>query len=146
MGVQKNEYADVDLSGDDDRSSGRDRRSGDRFGDRNRSSDRGGSRGDRFGSREDRGSTTRRPESRSTNAAMVRLFINIGRDQKVRPGDIVGAIAGETGIAGNAIGSIDIYDKYTFVEVPKSDARKVIEMMDNNSIKGKKVNIEIAKG
>jgi ATP-dependent RNA helicase DeaD len=76
---------------------------------------------------------------------MVRLFINIGRDQKIRPGDIVGAIAGETGIAGNAIGSIDIYDKFTFVEVPKTDVQRVIKGMDNNSIKGRKVNIEIAK-
>lgn len=140
MGVQKNEFADMDLSGDD-RSERRERRGGERerFGDRGRREDRGGSRDGRSSGR------GVRENDRSTNASMVRLFINIGRDQKVRPGDIVGAIAGETGIAGNAIGSIDIYDKFSFVEVPKTDVRKVLELMDNNSIKGKKVNIEIAK-
>jgi ATP-dependent RNA helicase DeaD len=140
MGVQKNEFADMDLSGDD-RSERRERKGGERerFGDRGRREDRGGSRDGRSSGR------GVRENDRSTNASMVRLFINIGRDQKVRPGDIVGAIAGETGIAGNAIGSIDIYDKFSFVEVPKTDVRKVLEVMDNNSIKGKKVNIEIAK-
>jgi ATP-dependent RNA helicase DeaD len=139
MGVHKNEFADNDLiGGDSDRSSGRDRRSSER--DR----DRGPRRDDRS-SRDSKGSGRSRDNDRSSNAAMVRLFINIGRDQKIRPGDIVGAIAGETGIAGNAIGSIDIYDKFTFVEVPKNDVQRVIKGMDNNSIKGKKVNIEIAK-
>ena len=76
---------------------------------------------------------------------MVRLFINIGRDKKVRPGDIVGAIAGETGIHGKLIGSIDIYDKFTFVEVPRENAREVLEVMKNSQIKGKKINIEPAK-
>jgi len=75
---------------------------------------------------------------------MVRLFINIGRNQKIRPGDIVGGIAGETGIPGKLIGSIDIYDKYTFVEVPREYAGDVIKIMKDNQIKGKKINIEPA--
>ena len=50
---------------------------------------------------------------------MVRLFINIGKKQRVRPGDIIGAIAGESGMDGKLIGTIDMYDKYTFVEVPR---------------------------
>ncbi|MDO1448138.1 DEAD/DEAH box helicase [Rhodocytophaga aerolata] len=139
MGVHKNEFADMDLSGGDDRGAGRERRSGDRERDRDR-----GPRRDRD-SRDSKSTGRSRDNNRSTNASMVRLFINIGRDQKVRPGDIVGAIAGETGIAGNAIGSIDIYDKFTFVEVPKNDVQRVLKGMDNNSIKGQKVNIEIAR-
>ena len=75
---------------------------------------------------------------------MARLFINIGRKHKIRPGDIVGAIAGETGIPGKLIGTIDIYDKFTFVEVPKEYARDVLYAMKNNQIKGKKINIEPA--
>ena len=50
---------------------------------------------------------------------MVRLFINIGKAQKVRAKDILGAIAGEANIPGKLVGAIDLYDKYTFVEVPK---------------------------
>lgn len=76
---------------------------------------------------------------------MVRLFINIGRNQKIRPGDIVGAIAGETGMPGELIGTIDIYDKFTFVEVPKEYAQDVLSIMKNNQIKGKKINIEPAR-
>ncbi|WP_092559994.1 DEAD/DEAH box helicase [Anaeromicropila populeti] len=75
---------------------------------------------------------------------MVRLFINIGKNQKTRPGDILGAIAGETGIKGELIGTIDMYDKYTFVEVPREHARQVIEVMKNAKIKGKSINIEPA--
>ena len=75
---------------------------------------------------------------------MVRLFINIGKKQKARPGDILGAIAGETGIAGSLIGTIDMYDKYTFVEVPKEYARDVLNAMSHARIKGRNINIEPA--
>lgn len=77
-------------------------------------------------------------------AGMVRLFVNLGKKQNVRPGDILGAIAGETGMPGKLIGSIDMYDKYTFVEVPREYASEVIHTMKAAKIKGKNVNIEPA--
>lgn len=77
-------------------------------------------------------------------AGMVRLFINLGKKQKIKPGDILGAIAGETGIPGKLIGTIDMYDKYTFVEVPREYASDVIQTMKNAKIKGKTLNIEPA--
>lgn len=77
-------------------------------------------------------------------AGMVRLFVNLGKKQKIRPGDILGAIAGETGINGKLVGSIDMYDKYTFVEVPREYAAEVIAAMKNAKIKGKSINIEPA--
>lgn len=75
---------------------------------------------------------------------MVRLFINIGKKQRVRPGDILGAIAGESGMDGKLIGTIDMYDKYTFVEVPREYAREVLNAMKNVKIKGKTVAVELA--
>ena len=75
---------------------------------------------------------------------MVRLFINLGKKQNVKPGDILGAIAGETGMPGKLIGSIDMYDKYTFVEVPREYASDVIQVMKSAKIKGKSINIEPA--
>ena len=75
---------------------------------------------------------------------MVRLFINIGQKQRVRPGDILGAIAGESGMDGKLIGTIDMYDKYTFVEVPREYAREVLNAMKNVKIKGKTVAVEPA--
>jgi len=75
---------------------------------------------------------------------MVRLFINLGKKQNIRPGDILGAIAGETGMPGKLIGTIDMYDKYTFVEVPREYASEVIDVMKMAKIKGKSINIEPA--
>ena len=54
---------------------------------------------------------------------MVRFFLGVGRMHKVAPKDIVGAIPGETGIYGKAIGAIRILDSYSFVEVPKRECR-----------------------
>lgn len=75
---------------------------------------------------------------------MVRLFINAGRNQKIGPKDIVGAIAGKTGIPGKLIGAINVYDRYTFVEVPEVYARDILNIMKDNQIKGRKINIEPA--
>lgn len=79
-----------------------------------------------------------------SSEGMARLFINIGKNQNVRPGDVLGAIAGESGIAGKLIGSIDMYDKYTFVDVPKEYASDICTAMKNCKIKGKSFNIEKA--
>ena len=65
---------------------------------------------------------------------------------KVKPGDILGAIAGESGISGRLVGSIDMYDKYTFVEVPQDCAEEVLECMKNARIKGKSIHMEPANG
>lgn len=77
-------------------------------------------------------------------AGMVRLFINIGKKDKIGPRHIVAAIAGETGLSGRLIGAIDVYDKFTFVEVPHDNAHEVLKIMKDNYIKGNKVNIEPA--
>ncbi|MBS4961571.1 MAG: DbpA RNA binding domain-containing protein, partial [Clostridiales bacterium] len=75
----------------------------------------------------------------------VRLFINLGKKQKVRARDVLGAITGETGVAGKVIGQIDIYDDYSFVNVPYEYSRDIIIGMRNKSIKGSKVHVEVAK-
>ena len=83
-------------------------------------------------------------ENTGAKEGMARLFINIGKNQRVRPGDILGAIAGETGIPGHLVGTIDMYDKYTFVEVPKEYVGEVLHSMKHASIKGKRINVEPA--
>ena len=75
---------------------------------------------------------------------MVRLFINIGKSQRIRPGDILGAVAGEAKIPGKLVGAIDMYDNYTFVEVPQEYGKDVLRAMKNVKIKGKSVNVEPA--
>lgn len=65
---------------------------------------------------------------------MVRLFINVGKKDKIKPSNILGAIAGESGIPGKLVGSIDMLDNYTFVEVPSKYADKVLDAMQNLSL------------
>lgn len=83
-------------------------------------------------------------DRKNARGGMTRLFINLGKNQNVKPGDILGAIAGESGIPGRLVGSIDMYDKYTFVEVPKNQAEMVMEAMKQVKIRGKNVRVEIA--
>ncbi|MBA2247960.1 MAG: DEAD/DEAH box helicase, partial [Chloroflexia bacterium] len=68
---------------------------------------------------------------------MGRLSINIGRNVAVRPQDIVGAIANEANVQGRAIGAIDIFDTYTFVDVPADTVPRVIEALTKASVKGR---------
>ncbi len=75
---------------------------------------------------------------------MVRMFVNIGKKHGAKPGDILGAISGESGISGDLVGVIDMYDKFTFVEVPEQIADTVLESMNRNRIKGRKINMEPA--
>lgn len=83
-------------------------------------------------------------DRKNARDGMTRLFINLGKNQNVKPGDILGAIAGESGIPGRLVGSIDMYDKYTFVEVPKEQADIVMDAMNHVKIKGKSVHVEKA--
>lgn len=83
-------------------------------------------------------------EDTGAEEGMIRLFINIGTKNKARPGDIVGALAGESGMSGKLIGAIDMHDKYTFVEVPCEYAKAVLAAMKNAKIKGKNVAVEPA--
>lgn len=79
------------------------------------------------------------------DSRMVRLFINIGKKDKIKPANILGAIAGESGMPGKLVGAIDMMDNYTFVDVPAIHAEKILKVMnDNVQIKGRRVNVEKA--
>lgn len=79
-------------------------------------------------------------EQRPTETGMVRLWMNLGNAQGIKPGDIVGAIAGETGIPGRAIGEIDIHRDHTFVDVAEKHVGKVLRASSGRySLRGKPV-------
>ena len=79
------------------------------------------------------------------DSRMVRLFINIGKKDRIKPANILGAIAGESGMPGKLVGAIDMMDNYTFVDVPAIHAEKILKAMnDNVQIKGRRVNVEKA--
>jgi ATP-dependent RNA helicase DeaD len=75
---------------------------------------------------------------------MVRFFLNIGRSQKITVPELVRTIAKEAEIPARSIGLINIFDKFSFVEVPEQFAERVLAVMHKNSIRGYKVNIEPA--
>jgi ATP-dependent RNA helicase DeaD len=100
----------------------RDGRSEGRFDDRREWRDERGPRGPRV---DDRNST--------------RIFLDIGREDGVRPADIVGAIANEANLSGRDIGAIQIGDDFSLVEVPEDAAAHVIDALRATKIKGKKV-------
>jgi ATP-dependent RNA helicase DeaD len=78
-------------------------------------------------------------------AGMVRLFLNVGRQQGVMPADVVRTIAQSANIPGSAVGLINIYDRFTFVEVPKEMATQVMRGLQDATIKGRSVNVEPAR-
>ena len=71
----------------------------------------------------------------------VRLFIGAGRRAGIRPADLVGAIANESGISSRDLGQIEIADSFSLVEVPEAAADHVISAMKRSAIRGNKVTI-----
>ena len=78
----------------------------------------------------------RRP--RAGGRAMTRLYFPIGRSSRVGPGDLVGAIAGETRLSGNDIGSIEVTDRFSLVEVPTDAVDEVLGAMARTTIRGRR--------
>jgi ATP-dependent RNA helicase DeaD len=76
--------------------------------------------------------------ARRSPADMVRLWVGLGRQPGIRPADLVGAIAGESGISGRSIGAIEITDRFSVVEVPGEAVDAVIQALRATYIKGKK--------
>ncbi len=72
---------------------------------------------------------------------VARLFVGAGRTAGVRPGDLVGAIANEVGIDSSMIGSIEISDRFSLVEVPDEIADEIISALRSSTIKGRKVTV-----
>jgi ATP-dependent RNA helicase DeaD len=79
-------------------------------------------------------------------AAYTRLFVGVGERDGVRPGDLVGAIAGESDISGTQVGRIDIRDTFSIVEVPADVAQRVIESVNGITIKGRNVRVDYDRG
>lgn len=83
-------------------------------------------------------------EQMASEDGMERLFVRAGRRQGITARDLVGAIANEARISGREIGTISIYDKFSFVEVPKQHARRVMDSLMRSGIRGRPVLVDIA--
>jgi len=73
---------------------------------------------------------------------MTLLKVSVGKEESVRPADLVGAIAGEAGVPSRVIGGIKIHDDYSLVEVPEELSERIIEALRRTKIRGNKVTIQ----
>jgi ATP-dependent RNA helicase DeaD len=71
----------------------------------------------------------------------ARLFVGAGRRAGIRPADLVGAIAGESGVPARALGAIEIADTYSLVEVPDELADEIVRAMRKATLRGQKVTV-----
>jgi ATP-dependent RNA helicase DeaD len=76
----------------------------------------------------------------------TRLYIAAGRQAGVRPEDLVGAIAGEAGVGSHVIGSIEIGDRFSIVEVPTALATRILFALRATKIRGRKVTVNRNRG
>ena len=74
-------------------------------------------------------------------ARMATLQIDAGRKDKIRPGDLLGAITGDAGFSANIVGKIDVLDRQTYVAVEQDMANQVLKRLSAGTIKGRKCKI-----
>ncbi len=79
-------------------------------------------------------------------AKTVKVEINIGRNKRIAPNFILGALVDATGMSGRDFGKIDIFDNHTTVEVPESEFEYILENTNPMKINGNKVEVKLYTG
>ena len=85
-------------------------------------------------------------KGRNSGAKTVKIVINIGRNRRIAPNFILGALVDATGMTGRDFGKIDIFDEHTTVEVPETEYEYIIDSTDSMKINGNKVEVKLYKG
>lgn len=75
----------------------------------------------------------------SLTAAMVTIQLDSGRKNKIRPGDILGALTRDGGFPGKSIGKIDIFDRSSYVAIERNQHRDVLRYLAKGKVKGRAV-------
>ena len=73
------------------------------------------------------------------------LYIDAGKKDGIRVKDVIGALAGESGIQGSVIGDVELHETYTLVEIPKKYVKDILKGMKGKKIKKKNVKISVSK-
>ena len=76
---------------------------------------------------------------------MTTLLIDGGKKQKLRPGDILGALTGEKGIRGDQVGKINVFDFFAYVAVAKSAVTPALRKLEKGKMKGRNFRVRIVK-
>jgi ATP-dependent RNA helicase DeaD len=82
--------------------------------------------------------------SRRTPDEQTRLFMNVGTEMGIEPGDVVGAILGETGLPGKVVGKVDVRERHLFVDVATEHVKSIVAKLNRAQIKGRKLKVKIA--
>jgi ATP-dependent RNA helicase DeaD len=83
-------------------------------------------------------------EKGASRPGYTRLFISMGKKDRLHPRDVVDLIGESTNLPGNKVGDIALYDKFSFVEVPNEFAQEVVDQLGRSSIQGQPVTFSIA--
>ena len=75
----------------------------------------------------------------------ARIFINIGKNHNISPGDLIREIVKRSGVDGKTVGKIDIHSTYSFIEIPEQFAELVLVSLDKTKIRGVSIVAEPAK-
>ena len=75
------------------------------------------------------------------HATMVTLRLDAGRTDKMRPGDILGALTGDAGLPADAVGKIDVFPTRSYVAIRRAEAGKALERLRSGRIKGRNVRV-----
>jgi ATP-dependent RNA helicase DeaD len=87
---------------------------------------------------------TKPKASRATPPGQTRLWINLGEAQGIKPIDIVNSVAGETGLPGKVVGTVDVREKHLFVDVAEEHVNSIVSKLNRTEIKGHKVKVKVA--
>ena len=82
--------------------------------------------------------------SRAVAAEKTRLWMSVGETQGITPIDVVNSVAGETGLPGKVVGTVDVREKHLFVDVDSEHANGIIAKLNRAEIKGHKVKVKLA--
>lgn len=77
----------------------------------------------------------------AANSGTTRVFFNVGKRDNVRPGDLLGAIAGESGLPGDRIGSIDLFESHALVEIASESVETVIAKLTGVTLRGRQLHV-----
>jgi ATP-dependent RNA helicase DeaD len=70
--------------------------------------------------------------------------MNLGEAMDIKPIDVVNAVAGETGLPGKVVGTVDVRERHLFVDVDSEQANGIIAKLNRAQIKGHKVKVKVA--
>ena len=77
------------------------------------------------------------PGFRPAQPSMATLQIDGGKKQKIRPGDLLGALTGANGIEGSAVGKISIFDRTAYVAIKRTSSKQALAVLNAGKIKGR---------